>query len=237
MTISRQRLSRKLGRRAGLVASLVAVGTVLAACSSSDPPVASPTTTSTTQGPVYGPQAAAATTSTTAPTKPTTTTTEVAIPLSAITDTGLPARVGPGPLKAAQVKTLMQFFENHVAAEFAAGDANGLQTYLAGSMLTGNRGTINVLNGQSRRNIYKIDVTKIIMNANETDRAVFEMKGNMTVDYFENATTNQPVADELPGPSPVDFLVFLDFNPNNRTWYWTGEQNYSTSDSSSSGST
>jgi hypothetical protein len=122
----------------------------------------------------------------------------------------------------------MQYFENHVASAFASGNANGLESYLAGSMLTGNKGTINVLNAQSRRNIYKIDVTSITINNNETDRVVFEMKGNMTEDYFENTTTNQQVADGLPGPSAVDFLVFLDFNPANHTWYWTGEQNYNT---------
>jgi hypothetical protein len=213
----------------------MATGSTFAACSSSSPPAAAPVT-STTQGRVDGPQPSPTKTNTSDP-DPSSTTTEVSVPLSAITDTGLPSQVGQGPLKSAQVKPLMQYFEDHVAQEYASGDADGLQPYLAGSMLTGNKATINVLNGQSRRNIYKIDVTQIIINANETDRVVFEMKGSMTEDYFVNATTNQPVADELPGPSSVDDLVFLDFNPANHTWYWTGEQNYNASDNSSSGST
>jgi hypothetical protein len=56
----------------------------------------------------------------------------------------------------------------------------------------------------------------------------------MTTDYFENASTGQPVADGLPGPSSLDFLVFFDFNPANHTWYWTGEQNESNSGGSGS---
>ena len=47
-----------------------------------------------------------------------TTTTDVSVPLSAIADAGLPSKVGPGPLKAPQMKLLMQFFENHVAQDF-----------------------------------------------------------------------------------------------------------------------
>jgi hypothetical protein len=235
MSLPEVRLSRTSRRTAALLLTLTATGSALAACSSSSPPVAAPTT-STTEAPITGPVAPTTTTVASGSGSSSTTTTQVSVPLSAITDTGLPSQVGPGPLKTAKVKSLMQFFENHVAAAYASGDPNGLQSYLAGSMLTGNKATINVLNGQSRRNIYKINVTKIIMNANESDRVVFEVKGSMTEDYFENSTTNQPVADELPGPSSVDDLVFLDFNPANHTWYWTGEQNYNASTNSSSGS-
>jgi hypothetical protein len=219
-------------RRIGSCAiALTAAGILVSACSSAPTKSASSTASSTTAV-TDGPTGPAPTASTS-----TTSTTEVSIPLSAITNTGLPSQVGPGPIAAAKVKSLMQYFENHVAQEYANGDADGLESYLAGSMLTGNRGTINVLNSQSRRNIYNIDVTKVIINNNESDRVVFEMKGNMTVDYFEDATTKQPVADGLPGPSAVDFLVFLDFNPANHTWYWTGEQNYSTTGAASTGST
>jgi hypothetical protein len=216
-----------------LAVGLAAVGTLITACSSATPHSAP----SASKSLMVGPPAPHTTTTTADPSKgnSATTTTDVSVPLSAIADAGLPSKVGPGPLKAPQVKLLMQFFENHVAQDFANGDATGLQTYLAGTMLTGNKGTINVLNSQSRRNIYNIDVTKVIINNNETDRVVFEMKGNMTVDYFEDSTTKQPVANELPGPSAVDFLVFLDFNPANHTWYWTGEQNYNTTDGASSG--
>jgi hypothetical protein len=219
MTPPRRPLTSTIGRVAVAALGALFVGTLVAACSSS-PKESTPTTTKVTDGPLAN--------QTTTTTKPTTSTTEVSIPLSAITDNGLPSTVGPGPLKSAQVTELMQFFEDHVAQAYANGDSSTLQSYLAGSMLTGNKGTINVLNSQSRRNIYNIDVTKVIINNNETDRVVFEMKGNMTSDYFEDSTTGQQVADGLPGPSSVDFLVFLDFNPANHTWYWTGEQNYNT---------
>jgi hypothetical protein len=151
----------------------------------------------------------------------------VAVPLSAIRDTGFPSTVGQGPLKAPVVKKLMQFFETQVSKAYADGDANELEPYLAGGMLTGNKGTINVLNGESQRNIYTIKVGSVSLDNNETNRVVFDMTGAMTTDYFENVGTNQPVANGLPGPSNVDFLVFFDFNPKNHTWYWTGEQNLS----------
>jgi hypothetical protein len=235
MTGLRRVLPSNIRRIGTLAVGLMAVGTLITACSSTTPESATSTSTAVTEGPMP----AKTTTTTVDPPvgKPTTSTTEVSVPLSAITDTGLPSKVGPGPLSPAKVEPLMQYFENQVAKDYADGDANGLQTYLAGSMLTGNKGTINVLNSQSRRNIYSIDVTKVIINNNESDRVVFEMKGNMTVDYFEDSTTKQAIADELPGPSAVDFLVFLDFNPANHTWYWTGEQNYDTTSGASSGST
>ncbi len=128
----------------------------------------------------------------------------------------------------------MQFFEDHVSQAYSVGNADALKPYLAGSMLTGNKGTINVLNGQNKRNIYQINVASVSLDNDEADRVVFDMTGNMVTDYFENTATKQPVANGLPGPSSVDFLVFLDFNPNNKTWYWTGEQNLSTTGSGAS---
>jgi hypothetical protein len=180
-------------------------------------------TTSTTDGPATNPT----TTSTTVAKGSVTTTTDVSIPLSAIKDTGFPSTVGPGPLKAPVVKQMMQFFETQVSNAYANGDATALEPYLAGGMLTGNKGTINVLNGQHQRNIYKITVGSVSLDNNEKDRVVFDMSGAMTTDYFEDTSTNQPVADGEPGPSSVDFLIFFDFNPTNHTWYWTGEQNLS----------
>jgi hypothetical protein len=215
-------------RRVLVLGASLTLGSLLTACDGS--PTAAPssstttTTTSTTTPRVDGPN----------PT--TTTTTEVSIPLSAITDPGLPSTVGPGPLKSAQVKKLMQYFETNVAQAYATGNAAALKAYLAGSMLTGNTATINVLNTQSQHNVYSITVKSVSIDNNETDRVVFDMTGNMTADYFEDTKTNQPVADELPGPSAVDFLVFFDFNPANHTWYWTGEQNESDASDGGTGS-
>jgi hypothetical protein len=216
-------------RRCGLLAAaLLGPASLVTSCSTtpaviSSSPTTAPTTTSTTTTVVGPPQPA------------TTSTTQVSIPLSAIADSGLPSHVGEGPLKAAQIKTLMQFFEDEVAQAYGSGNPDTLDSYLAGPMLSGNKATINVLNGQSQRNVFKIDVTKVSIDNNEKDRAVFDMNGNMTTDYFEDTKTKQPVADGLPGPSAVNFQVFFDFNPTNHTWYWTGEQNLSTSANSQSG--
>jgi hypothetical protein len=217
------------GRLLGIVAASVAAGIVMSACSGGTPKVASDKVTTTTKpgAKLVGPVA---------PSTSTTPTTDINVPLTAISDAGPPSQVGEGPLTAPVVKVLMQYFEDNVALAYSTGDAGALEHYLAGSMLTGNRGTINVLNAQNQRNVFKINVQSVSLDNDEKDRVVFDMKGAMVTDYFENTATNQPVANGLPGPSAVDFLVFIDFNPANHTWYWTGEQNLSNSaDGSSAG--
>ena len=207
--------------RSGLLLIVVlGAGLLASACGSSPshPSTSASTSRTTTSGPA---------TKIDGPTTTTTPTTYASVPLASIADSGLPSTVGAGPLKAQTAKTLMQYFENKVAQDYASGNADDLGHYLAGSMLDGNKGTVNVLNKQGQRNIFKIAVTSVTMDSNNKDRVVFDMLGNMTTDYFENVSTGQPVANGLPGPSSLHFLVFLDFNPTNHTWYWTGEQNES----------
>jgi hypothetical protein len=230
------------GRRVVRLAVLsVVAGALVSACSATTPEATRASSTTTTAGTspahLVGPVAPSTPSTSTSPGTSTTPTTDISVPLSAIADSGLPSHVGVGPLKAPVLKQLMQFFENEVSQAYSNGDAGSLEHYLAGSMLTGNRGTINVLNAQSQRNIYKINVKSVSLDNNEANRAVFDMKGNMVTDYFENTTTNQQVANGLPGPSTVDFLVFFDYNTKNHTWYWTGEQNLSSTASGASAGT
>jgi hypothetical protein len=146
---------------------------------------------------------------------------------SQLADPGLAAQIPVGPMSQGNAKNLMQFFENEVAIAYQSGNANLLDHYLAGPMLTGNAGTINYLNTQHKHNVFRIDVTAASIDTNSTDRVVFDMAGEMTVDYFVDTTTNKVLEDGLPGPSQLDFLVFFDYNPANHTWYWTGEQDES----------
>jgi hypothetical protein len=163
---------------------------------------------------------------------PTTTPTGNATPAATLTDDqiadpGLPSTIGPGgKLSKIQVIELMQYFEDKVNDAYAQGRAEDLAHYLAGPQLNGNRATVLLLNAQHRRNVVKIQVTDVTIQANETNKLVFDLAADMTADYFVDTSTtpNTVLNNGLPGPSRLQFLVFLDYNPNNHTWYWTGEQ-------------
>jgi hypothetical protein len=166
---------------------------------------------------------------------PTTTTTPaVTVPATAIADPGLPSQVGEGPLTQAIVQQLMQYFENNVAAAYANDDPDSLFRYMAGDMLTGNRGSVNVLKSQGERNVFSISVTSVDIDTNEQTRVTFDMTANEDSDYFLD-TTGSTLVGGSPGPSTLDFLMFFDFNPNNHTWYWTGAENEADSSSGASG--
>jgi hypothetical protein len=143
-----------------------------------------------------------------------------------IADPGLPARLGPGKLTMRQVTRLMQYFEDKVADAYSTNRPDELSHYLAGPMLSGNRATILLLTKQHRRNIFRVRVGKVTLQANEHDRIVLDLDAVLTVNYFLDTSGPRPtvVNNGLPGPSHVQFLVFLDRNPGNDTWYWTGEQ-------------
>jgi hypothetical protein len=141
-----------------------------------------------------------------------------------ISDTGLPSHVGDGKLTTSQVKRLMQFFEDKVSEAYAHGDANALDHYLAGPMLSGNRATINLLNSQGKYNVFRIRVGKVTIETNEKNSVIFDMTGDMVLDYFVDSKTHQVLENGLPGPSQVQFAVFFNENPKTHTWYWTGEQ-------------
>lgn len=141
-----------------------------------------------------------------------------------VADDGLASKVGPGKLPTPTIKRLMQFFEDKVSRAYATGDAEVLSHYLAGPMLTGNRGTINLLSSQHRRNVFRIRVQTVKPQANTAHRIVLDMTGDMTVNYFFDPRTHKILNHGLPGPSQVTFTVFLDQNPATGTWYWTGEK-------------
>jgi hypothetical protein len=150
-----------------------------------------------------------------------------------VADPGLPSKVGAGKLSTPTIKRLMQFFEDKVSQAYATGHADVLDHYLAGPMLNGNRATISLLSSQHKRNVFKIRVESVKPQADQAHRVVFDMTGDMTLNYFFDPGTKKILDNGLPGPSQVQFLVFLDQNPKTGTWYWTGEQ----SDANQSGST
>jgi hypothetical protein len=194
------------------VAGIGLLAGVLAGCGSNgdNTPAATPlaAATPTTSAAPVGPLSA---------TSPTLTAQQVA-------DTGLPSKVGPGKLSPQTLKRLMQFFEDKVSRAYATGNADQLSHYLAGPMLTGNRGTINLLNTQHRRNVFRIHVQSVKAQSNDAHRIILRMVGDMTVNYFFDPRTHKVLSHGLPGPSQVQFVVFLNQNPATGTWYWTGEK-------------
>jgi hypothetical protein len=171
---------------------------------------------------------------TTAPAATTTTTPAVTVPAAEIADPGLPSQVGEGPLSQSVVQQLMQYFENNVAAAYANDDPDSLYRYLAGDMLIGNRGSVNVLASQGKRNVYSISVSTVSIDTNQQTRVTFDMTAAETSDYFLD-TTGSTLVGGAPGPSTQDYLMFFDFNPTNHTWYWTGAENEADSSGGTSG--
>lgn len=153
-----------------------------------------------------------------------------AVPAAWLADPGPASQIGRGPIPKPKLLGLVQYLENQVAASYAAGAPDQLYHYLAGTMLEGNRATINVLNGQDRRNHYAVTVNQVSVDTTDPTQVVLDMDADMTEDYFVNSTTGQVVAGGLPGPSHLDQELFLDYYPANHTWYWTGEQDLSDSD-------
>jgi hypothetical protein len=141
-----------------------------------------------------------------------------------VADSGLPSKVGAGKLSTPTIKRLMQFFEDKVSHAYATGHANALTHYLAGPMLTGNRATINLLTSKQKRNVFRIKVQSVTPQTNQAHHLIFDMTGDMTVNYFFDPRTHKVLDNGLPGPSQVQLIVFLDQNPKTGTWYWTGEK-------------
>jgi hypothetical protein len=193
---------------------VIAAALLLGACSGTSKPssLPAPPTTGVAVGPTAPP-----------PTGPPPT--EVTVPASALVDAGLPSQVGPAPLSTAVLTRLAQYFEDNVAAAYKAGDAGALYHYLAGPMLTGNRATINLLNSHNQRNVFEITVQSVTIDTSDADRVVFDMAGDMPINYFYDTTTKAPLDNGLSTAGPLDVEMFIDYNPANHTWYWTGEQN------------
>jgi len=160
--------------------------------------------------------------------------TRASIPVTLLADPGLPSHVGAGPLSAPVATQLMQYFEDHVAQAYAANNADSLYGVLAGPMLTGNRATINLLASQHRRNVLHVAVDTVTIDTADKTRTVLDMNGQLTNNRFFDTTTGQPLVGGTSQGGPVNFQVFLDYNPNNNTWYWTGEQDLNKSASAAS---
>jgi len=145
---------------------------------------------------------------------------------SAIADPGLPSTIGDTKLTDDQILRLAQYFEDKVAEVYAAGKADDLAHYLAGMQLIGNRATIEKLNSLNRRNIYSITIHKVDVSTNANGHLIFDIAGEETRNYFVDSTaaTPAPLNNGLPGPRAVNETIFLDFNQDNHTWYWTGEK-------------
>jgi hypothetical protein len=146
-----------------------------------------------------------------------------------VADNGLPSKVGSGKLSARTLKRLVQFFEDKVSRAYADGNPDALDHYLAGPMLSGNRATINLLTSRHRRNIFKIRVESVKPQSDQAHSAIVEMTGDMTLNYFADPRTHKVLDNGLPGPSQVQFIVFLNQNPATGTWYWTGEKSATSS--------
>jgi hypothetical protein len=200
--------------RLAALASIAALGFAAVGCSSSSSPSASTTpavSASSSPSVVPVPPGRAVET---APT----------LSRSDVADDGLASHVGDGKLSTAEVRALMQYFENKVSAAYADGDADALDHYLTGQLLSGNRATINVLSGQHKLNIFRIQVGKVTIEKYEKNRVIFDMGGGMVIDYFVDSKTHKVLDNGLPGPSQARFEMYFTENPKTRTWYWTGEK-------------
>lgn len=144
-----------------------------------------------------------------------------------LSDPGLPSQLGPGPLRPADLQKLVQYFEDHVAQAYADGQADELYRYLAGPMLGGNRATVTLLAAKGQRNIFKITVGPLTIDNNDASRIVVDVVLDETLNYYtgEQARAGHEVLnDGLPGPAQLSQQLFFDHNPDNHTWYWTGEK-------------
>lgn len=135
-----------------------------------------------------------------------------------------PASVYGAQPTPSQVKRLIQFFENRVNHAYATGDADALSHYLAGPMLSGNRATVLLLDKQHKHDVVRVAAHTVKILTSRPHQVIARMTARMTADYFVDTRTGKVLDDGLPGPSPVQFVVFLDQNPHTHTWYWTGEQ-------------
>lgn len=174
-----------------------------------------------------GGDATATTTSTTAISASSVGAGPVAVSAALLADPGLPSQLGRAPIAQTKLVALVQYLEDHVADAYAHGDPDELYHYLAGTMLTGNRGTINVLNGQKKRNVFQVRVNSVTVDTTDPNQIVADMDADLTRNYFVDAKSGAVLSGGLPGPSHVDFELFLDYYPANHTWYWTGEQDQS----------
>ncbi|HEY2703812.1 MAG TPA: hypothetical protein VGL20_08990 [Candidatus Dormibacteraeota bacterium] len=127
----------------------------------------------------------------------------------------------PGELDATACRALIIDFDERLSQAYAAGDPGHLDTFLAGVELTGHRATIQQLNSRHLRNIFHVQFDSLSITSSSPQRVVFNLTDHTTDNHFVDTTTNQVVDQGLPGPATQAFTIFLDYNPQNQTWYWT----------------
>ena len=98
--------------------------------------------------------------------------------------------MGPGPLSAAQVRTLIGDFEARLAQAYATGDTSHLGDFLAGPELSGNVATINVNNAHHTRNIFHVEFNSLAITSNDPARVVFTLIDHTTDNHYVDTTTN-----------------------------------------------
>jgi hypothetical protein len=123
-----------------------------------------------------------------------------------------------------QVRGLIEGFEQSLSAAYAAGDRTRLAGFLAGPQLQGNVATIDVLDARHQRNIFHVQLDSVSIASATPDRVVVNLRDHTTDDYFVDTTTGQTLNGGLPGPEAQSFIIFVDRNPANGNWYWTGAQ-------------
>jgi hypothetical protein len=132
----------------------------------------------------------------------------------------------PGVLDAAACRALIIDFDERLSQAYAAGDPSHLDEFLAGVELKGHDASIRQLNAKHLRNIFHVQFDSLDIISNTPTRVVFNLNDHTTDNHFVDTTTNQVVNQGFPGPASQSFQIFLDYNPQNQTWYWTsGVQN------------
>ncbi|MDB5065027.1 MAG: hypothetical protein JWM18_1461 [Chloroflexi bacterium] len=127
----------------------------------------------------------------------------------------------PGQLDAAACRALIIDFDERLSQAYAAGDPSHLDSFLAGVELRGHVAAIQQLNAKHLRNIFHVVFDSLQITTNTPLRVVFTLADHTTDNHFVDTTTNQVVNQGFPGPASQSFQIFLDYNPQNGTWYWT----------------
>jgi hypothetical protein len=127
----------------------------------------------------------------------------------------------PGQLDAAACRALIIDFDERLSQAYAAGDPTHLDGFLAGVELSGHTAAINQLNAKHLRNVFHVQFDSLQITSSTPERVVFTLTDHTTDNHFVDTTTNQVVNQGFPGPATQSFTIFLDYNPQNHTWYWT----------------
>jgi hypothetical protein len=127
----------------------------------------------------------------------------------------------PGQLDAAACRALIVDFDERLSQAYGAGDPTHLDGFLAGVELSGHTAAINQLDAKHLRNVFHVQFDSLQITSSTAQRVVFTLSDHTTDNHFVDTTTGQVINQGFPGPAAQSFTIFLDYNPQNRTWYWT----------------